>query len=263
MCGIAGIYRRHGAPVPEDLLRAMTARLAHRGPDGDGFHVEPGLGFGHRRLSIIDVAGGAQPMSNEDGTIWVTFNGEIYDFEEKQRWLESRGHRLCTRSDTEVIVHLYEELGEQVIEALNGMFALAIWDGPARRLLLARDRLGQKPLYYHWDGERLVFASELKGVMAAPWVPRERSESALDAYLTFGYVPSPSTIYRGVGKLRPGHIMVFDEANVRTRRYWDLAFRNDGAPLSIDDAVDRCDEMVGEATRCRLVSEVPLGVSSR
>ena len=157
-------------------------------------------------------------------------------------------------------MHLYEELGEQVIEALNGMFALAIWDGPARRLLLARDRLGQKPLYYHWDGERLVFASrELKGVMAAPWVPRERSESALDAYLTFGYVPSPSTIYRGVGKLRPGHIMVFDEANVRTRRYWDLAFRNDGAPLSIDDAVDRCDEMVGEATRCRLVSEVPLG----
>src|SRR5215467_3312428 len=191
MCGIAGIFNSvNRAPVSAPLVKAMTDSLVHRGPDDEGFYVSGPVGLGHRRLSIIDLKGGHQPIANEDQTVWVVFNGEIYNFGDLHDQLVSKGHTFKTRSDTEVIVHLYEEEGERCFERLRGMFAIAIWDGRARKLLLARDRVGKKPLYYYSDGFRIVFGSEIKAILQVE-VPRNIDPEALSDYFSFLYIPAP------------------------------------------------------------------------
>lgn len=258
MCGIAGSFRRDGGPVNVRLLDAMTAALAHRGPDGQGTHVEPGVALGHRRLSIIDVAHGSQPLSNEDGSVWVTFNGELYGYAALRDELEARGHRFRTRSDTEVLVHLYEDRGDAMVESLRGMFAFALWDRRQRRLLLARDQLGKKPLYIVDDGRQIHFASELKSLLLIPELDRSLDPEAIEAYLTFGYVPSPLTIYRAVRKLRPAELIVVEPRRSWVRRYWHLRFE-EREPEPLERSVDRVEAMLHDAVTCRLMSEVPLG----
>ena len=199
MCGIAGaIWTREGMPLPEEVLRQMAKVIEHRGPDGEGFHCEQnaanGVALAHRRLSIIDLAGGKQPMCNEDETIWITFNGEIYNYRELRVELQKQGHIFRTDSDTETIVHLYEERGMDFLADLRGMFAFALWDRPRGRLILARDRLGQKPLIYRRENNRLLFASEIKSILQVPGVPREVDPHALSEYLTYLYVPQPRTM---------------------------------------------------------------------
>ncbi len=226
MCGICGIYYvEAGKQVEPHVLRRMTDVIVHRGPDDDGFYVGDGVGLGMRRLSIIDLVTGKQPMSNEDGTVWVVFNGEIYNHLALRQELEARGHRFRTRADTEAILHAYEEYGERCPEHLNGMFAFAVYDVRSRRLLLARDRLGIKPLYYSFDGRRLVFGSELKSLLQVPELPRELDFRALDAFLTFEYIPAPWSIFRGVAKLPQAHTLVVENGQVRLRQYWHLASR--------------------------------------
>src|SRR3954451_7490295 len=203
MCGIAGFLTDPELVPERGLVRRMCDRLRHRGPDGEGYYCAPGVALGHRRLSIIDVEGGSQPMGNEDGSIQIVFNGEIYNFLELRQDLVKKGHRFATRSDTEVLVHLYEEVGERLPEFLNGMFAFAIWDGPRQQLFLARDRFGKKPLYYssHVPGIRFCFASELSALEALPGFARVINEQALADFLAMSYVPDPETIYRNVFKL--------------------------------------------------------------
>ncbi|MBC7353895.1 MAG: asparagine synthetase B, partial [Thermogutta sp.] len=211
----------------------MTHVLRHRGPDDEGFYVKHlaggdqpacGVALGHRRLSIIDISGGHQPMSNEEGTLWIVFNGEIYNFRSLRRNLEESGHRFATRSDTEVLLHLYEEKGLDFLVGVNGMFALALWDEPRRRLVLARDRLGEKPLVYRCEPDRLLFASELKALLEVPGIGREVDPEALDAYLLYQYVPHPWTIYRGISKLPPGHLAVYENGQLTVRPYWTPDF---------------------------------------
>src|SRR4249919_2708472 len=220
MCGIAGRFNFDQLQrVDRDVLAAMTDVVAHRGPDQAGYHVAPGIGLGHRRLSIIDLSTGDQPLCNEDGTVWTVFNGEIYNFDAVRAELIAHGHRFRTESDTEVIVHGYEEWGELCVEKFRGMFAFAIWDAVARRLVLARDRLGVKPLYYaELPGTGVVFGSELKSLLEDPDVPREWRPDAIDAYLTLLYVPAPGTIYRDIAKLPPAHVLVAEKGSVRTFR---------------------------------------------
>ena len=260
MCGIAGklTWRPDGALDP-GLLRAMTDAVRHRGPDADGFHVGDGIGLGHRRLSIIDLVTGDQPLANEDGTVWTVFNGEIYNFAEIRRELTAHGHRFRTSSDTEVLVHGYEQWGEALVERLRGMFAFAVWDAPRRRLLLARDRVGVKPLHYAVTRDGLVFGSEIKSLLLDPDVPRDWSPEALDAYLSLLYVPAPHTIYRAVRKLEPGHVLVAEKGRVRVSRYWDLPF--DTAEGSADESawLEPLEDELREAVKLRLVSDVPLG----
>jgi asparagine synthase (glutamine-hydrolysing) len=259
MCGICGVFEPgRDTPVEENILRAMADTIRHRGPDDEGIYSAPGLGLGFRRLSIIDVAGGHQPLSNEDETVWIAFNGEIYNFEELNRRFLSHGHTFRTRSDTETIVHLYEELGEACFAELRGMFAIALWDGRKKRLLLARDRIGKKPLFYSWDGRRLVFGSEIKALFPAGGVSKDMDEEALSDYFSFQYVPAPKTIYRNVRKLRPAHYLVVDAGGIREVPYWDLRF---------DDSRRRpeaewCEALLAEfrtSVQARLISEVPLG----
>jgi asparagine synthase (glutamine-hydrolysing) len=236
----------------------MNESLRHRGPDDEGIFLGRGIGLGHRRLSIIDVAGGHQPISNEDGTIWVLLNGEIYNYSELYADLVSRGHRFATSSDTETIVHLYEEFGEECFAKLQGMFAIAIWDGKKRRLLLARDRVGKKPLYYFVDRNRLVFGSELKAILSANGLPRTIDPLALCDYFSFSYVPAPKTIYKNIRKLLPAHYLVVSAAGVRETEYWKLSF----AKIQNHTEADWCEiirQQLCEATRIRLMSEVPLG----
>ncbi|HWQ34614.1 MAG TPA: XrtA/PEP-CTERM system amidotransferase [Blastocatellia bacterium] len=259
MCGICGIWH-YGTqePVSEATLRRSADVIAHRGPDDDGFHLNGRIGLGHRRLSIIDVAGGHQPIYNEDGAIAIVFNGEIYNYRTLAALVEARGHRLRTRSDTETIVHLYEEFGEKCVAMLEGMFAFAIWDAKKQTLLLARDRLGKKPLYYSAHQGRFVFGSELKSVIASPQVPRETDTEALADYFSYQYIPSPKTIFRHVRKLRPGHYLVVTAAGVREQEYWDIDFS-----ITEERSEDEWGEMLREACRqavaARLMSEVPLG----
>lgn len=239
----------------------MTGSLRHRGPDGEGTYRADGVGLGHRRLSIIDLDTGAQPLSNEDGTVWITYNGEIYNFPELRRELEARGHRFRTRSDTEVIVHLYEDLGPRCVDRLRGMFAVALWDGRRRQIVLARDRLGKKPLYYLWDGRRLVFASELKAVLLAGEIERVIDPAALDAYLTLDYVPAPLTIYRGVHKLPAASVLTCRGGSIKVARYWapPLGVRDERLRRT-EEYVEELTALLREAVRIRLLSEVPLGV---
>jgi asparagine synthase (glutamine-hydrolysing) len=261
MCGIAGTFLfDSGARADARALRAMTGVLAHRGPDADGFHVDGPVGLGHRRLSIIDLSTGDQPLSNEDGTVWTIFNGEIYNFRDLRAELEACGHRFRTATDTEVIVHGYEEWGVDVVQRFRGMFAFALWDARARRMLLARDRLGIKPLYYSTlDGRGLAFGSEIKAVLEHPGVSREWRFDALDAYLALQYVPTPLTIFSDVRKLPPAHRLVAEDGQVRIERYWSLEF---GAPSVFrreDEYLEQLDSLLHEAVRLRLISDVPLG----
>jgi asparagine synthase (glutamine-hydrolysing) len=260
MCGIAGKvnFDRTRAVDPE-RLRAMTSAIAHRGPDSDGFHFAEGIGLGHRRLSIIDLATGDQPLSNEDGTVWVVFNGEIYNFAEVRTELERAGHQFRTHSDTEVIVHAYEEWGELSVDRFRGMFAYALWDDRQRTLVLVRDRLGVKPLFYSATAFGITFGSEIKALLEDADVSREWNPEAIDAYLTLEYVPSPGTIYRHISKLPPGHLLVMRHGRVIVRRYWDLQFPGDGDPRRESEYLERLDALISESVKLRLISDVPLG----
>ena len=225
MCGISGlVYSNPAQPVDRDLVRRLTATLAHRGPDADGFLFDAGVALGHRRLSIIDLSTGDQPIYNEDRTKAVVFNGEIYNFRSLRADLEQRGHRFTTASDTEVIVHAWEEYGDACVSRFRGMFAIALWDVTRRRLLLARDRVGKKPLYYVHDDDRLLFASELKALLVDASVKRALSVEALDDYLTFGSVPAPRTIYQGIQQLPPAHYLIWEDGKIRIAEYWDLLY---------------------------------------
>ena len=259
MCGITGIfeYERH-EQIPEGLVHRMNETIIHRGPDDEGIYVGPGVGLGFRRLSIIDVAGGHQPIANEDGTLWVMLNGEIYNYPELRRELETHGHQFATHSDTETIVHLYEQYGEGCFARLRGMFAIALWDSRERKLLLARDRVGKKPLYYSANDRRILFGSELKSLLAADDLPRDLDREALSDYFSFGYVPSPKTIYKAVRKLRPGHYLVASANGIHEACYWDLSFA-EIEEHSEEEWSERLRHEICEATRIRLMSEVPLG----
>lgn len=263
MCGITGIVDLAGRrPIEERLLEAMNSRLHHRGPDGDGFHFEPGVGLGHRRLSIIDLEGGRQPLYNEDHTVVVTFNGEIFNFMEIEAELLKRGHTFRTRCDTEVIVHAWEEWGEQCVDRFNGMFAFAVWDSRKQHLFIARDRLGVKPLYYCvLPDKRLLFASELKALLVHPDVPRRIDPTAVEEYFTFGYVPDPKTIYRDIHKLEPGCYLSISRAaaNVKPVRYWDVPLFGQRNPGDSAQWEAELRERLQESVRKRLVSDVPLG----
>jgi asparagine synthase (glutamine-hydrolysing) len=260
MCGIAGrVNYDPFRPVDRDVLEAMTDSLAHRGPDASGYHIAPGVGLGHRRLSIIDLSTGDQPLCNEDGTIWTIFNGEIYNFADVRKELVAHGHRFKTGSDTEIIVHGYEQWGDRAVEKFRGMFAFAVWDAPRRRLVLARDRVGVKPLYYAELPSGIVFGSELKAVLEDPDVPRQWRADALDAYLTLLYIPAPATIYAGIRKLDAGHVLVAENGAVRTFRYWDLTFTGDGDPAREGEYLERLDALLAESVALRQIADVPLG----
>lgn len=258
MCGIAGaVWNESEKAVEPPVLQRMIDVLAHRGPDGEGMYCQ-GAALGHRRLSIIDLAGGHQPMSNEDGTVWIVLNGEIYNFRQLREQLEAAGHRFQTQSDTEVIVHLYEDEGPEMLSRLDGMFAFALWDTRKRQLLLARDRLGQKPLVYRHEPGRLLFASELKSILQAPGVPREIDPQALDDYLTYQYVPHPRTIFRGIAKLPPGHRAVWRDGQLDVRPYWQPDF-NAEEDRPAEEYARELRDLLTSSVEMRLQSEVPLG----
>jgi asparagine synthase (glutamine-hydrolysing) len=250
--------------VDRDALLAMTAALRHRGPDDDGFYVEQGedgtgVGLGFRRLSIIDLETGDQPIANEDGSVQIVFNGEIYNFPELRRELQSRGHRFATAADTEVIVHLYEEEGPRCVGRLNGMFAFALWDAKARELLLARDRFGKKPLYYAEVDGGLLFASELKALLPHPRCPRELDLDAFSRYLALEYVPTPFSIFAGVSKLPGGHLLRWRRGSTSIERYWDVPFHGDIEPVDEDQYAEELTGLLRAAVKRRLISDVPLG----
>ncbi len=262
MCGIVGIFHSRGyRPVDQALLARMNDRQTHRGPDDSGYFVAPGIGLGHRRLSIIDLAGGHQPLFNEDRSVVVVYNGEIYNFREMVKELAGLGHRFRTRSDTEVIVHAWEEWGPACVDLFRGMFAFALWDANQETLFLARDRFGIKPLYYAIlsDGT-VLFASELKGLLANPERPRELDASAVEEYFAYGYVPDPRSIYRGVAKLPPGHVLTMRRRSPppAPQAYWDVTFEegdHPGEAQLCEELVARLDEAVG----IRQIADVPLG----
>jgi asparagine synthase (glutamine-hydrolysing) len=257
VCGIAGIVSA-GQPDAA-LVRRMCDVLAHRGPDGAGYYEGPHAVLGMRRLAIIDVAGGQQPVYNEDRTVAVVFNGEIYNFAELRAGLRRRGHRMVTDGDSECIAHLYEEYGDSLVDHLRGMFALAVWDAARQRLLLARDRVGKKPLYWRSDGRSLWFGSELKALAVDPGLVRRIDLVALHHYLTYQYVPAPWSIYQEVRKLSPGHVLTWQDGQVETHRYWMLPYAPPERVTSVPQAAERLRELLLEATRIRLVSERPLG----
>jgi asparagine synthase (glutamine-hydrolysing) len=262
MCGICGIfYPDRQSKVDRDALAAMNRQIAHRGPDDDGFFVRENVGLAMRRLSIIDLQKGHQPISNEDDSVWIVFNGEIYNHRELRIELESKGHRYRTRSDTETVVHLYEQYGSQCVERLRGMFAFAIWDKLKRHVFLARDRLGIKPLYYCFDGKRLLFGSEIKALMAHPGMRAEFNRSSLAEYLAFGYLSSEETMYAGVRKLMPGHTLTLDESGeLSVSSYWNLPNECQEAGRTSDSFVREYRERLEDAVSSHLMSDVPLGV---
>jgi asparagine synthase (glutamine-hydrolysing) len=275
MCGICGKISYRGEPVEEELIQRMCRSFAYRGPDDEGIYIregsgedgeQPSVGLGHRRLSIIDLSkAGHQPMSNEDGSIWIVCNGEIYNFKELRKGLESKGHTFKSKTDTEVILHLYEEEGTQAVNRLKGMFAFALWDERYARLWVCRDRLGIKPLVYYWDGKHFLFASEIKALLCDPLIERTLDPDALLLYLAFSYVPAPYTIFEGIRKLEPGNDLVWENGRLDSKRYWDIPETGDedisSLPLSGQEKVyqKRLYESIDEAVRERMVSDVPLG----
>lgn len=259
MCGICGIFEyERRTDFPGEIVHKMNQTMIHRGPDDGGVFVGPGIGLGHRRLSIIDLAGGHQPMSNEDGTIWVLLNGEIYNYSDLRAELLQRGHKFATKSDTEAIVHLYEDYSEGCFAKLRGMFSIALWDSRNRKLILARDRVGKKPLFYAADEKRILFGSELKALLAGDALSREMDEQALSDYFSFGYIPAPKTIYRAVRKVMPGHYLVASASGLRETCYWDLSFAHVEQRTEAEWG-ERLRHELCEATRVRLMSDVPLG----
>jgi asparagine synthase (glutamine-hydrolysing) len=259
MCGISGIFEfDQSRPVAREAVSRMNESLRHRGPDDEGIYLGMGIGLGHRRLSIIDVAGGRQPISNEDETVWVLLNGEIYNYASLRQELMSYGHKFATKSDTEAIVHLYEQYGEECFARLRGMFAIAIWDSKQRRLLLARDRVGKKPLYYFADKKQVIFGSELKAILAADSVSRTTDPLALSDYFSFSYIPAPKTIYKHIRKLQPAHYLIATSDGLIEKQYWNLSF---STPQNHTEAewCERIRHQLCDATRVRLMSEVPIG----
>lgn len=259
MCGIAGLVGRQEEVAEAAEVRRMCQTIVHRGPDDEGVYARGRVGLGMRRLSIIDLAGGKQPIHNEDQTIWVVCNGEIYNFPQLRRELESRGHQFYTHSDTEVIVHLYEEMGAECVPKLRGMFALALYDERHDSLLLARDRLGKKPLHYAWHQGRLLFASEIKAILALHPELAEVDREGLVQYLYFGYIPDPHTAFERIRKLPAGHILEFRHGEMKIRRYWDLPEYGTHRPISEDECLEELERRLEEAVRIRLISDVPLG----
>ena len=259
MCGICGIFDLEGNPINGDTLARMRHSIHHRGPDGAGEFVDCEVGLGHRRLSIIDVAGGTQPIGNEDGTLQIVFNGEIYNFIELREQLEQAGHQFRTRSDTEVIVHAYEQWGAECVSRFNGIFAFALWDSRTREVFLARDHLGVKPLYYVRVGARVLFASEVKALLQDGDCPRSLDVDALAELLTFRYVPSPKTLFKGIFKLPPGHLMKCSRNGVRVERFWKQVPCLDGH-RSEADLVEEYQSLVEDAVRLQMRSDVPLGL---
>ena len=272
MCGICGIVDFSGTPINQDLMRQMSNTLTHRGPDDEGYYFNkqkitnsgqrienrPSVALAHRRLSIIDLDTGHQPMSNEDGTIWIVFNGEIYNFIELRNFLKKRGHRFKTRSDTETIIHAYEEWGENCVEKLRGMFAFAIWDEKQKKLLLARDRIGIKPLYYYINNQKLTFGSEIKAILQDHTVKKEINLKALSDYLSLLYVPTPKTMFKGIYKLPPGHILICSQMGLKIKEYWDISFAQVKCK-SQEQWADELFQLLTNAVKMRLISEVPLG----
>ncbi len=261
MCGITGVYaRRAEQPVSVGQLEGMTAALSHRGPDGDGFHTEAGIGLGHRRLAIVDPAGGQQPMYNEDGSVVLVFNGMIYNFQALRRELQAAGHVFTNQCDTETIVHAWEEWGVDCLQHLSGMFAFALWDRTRRRLLLARDRLGKKPLYYATaDDGSFVFASELAALALTPGLPLEVDPQAVEDFFTYGYIPDPLTIYRRVRRLPAAHFLLIeaDRCLQPPRRYWSMPTAIQ--PVALDEAAGELRRLLRRCVSDRLVADVPVG----
>jgi asparagine synthase (glutamine-hydrolysing) len=263
MCGIVAIFDTRGRrEIDRRLLQAMNDAVAHRGPDGEGFHIGPGIGLGQRRLAIIDLSGGRQPMYNEDGTVGAVFNGEIYNFQTVRAELEQHGHAFKTNSDTEVIVHGWEQWGAAVVDRLNGMFAIALWDANRETLFLARDRLGKKPLYWTVleDGLMLI-ASELKSILLHGGASRRIDPTAVEEYFAYGYVPDPKTIYAGIHKLPPAHRMAWRRGapQPRSEAYWDVSFARTTTTTDERALTEELIDRLREATRLRLISDVPLG----
>lgn len=263
MCGIVGVAVADGRDL-RPMLERMTATITHRGPDDDGFYEDggAGVGLGMRRLSIIDLAHGHQPISDENGSHWIVFNGEIYNYQSLRPELMSKGHQFRTHSDTETIIHAFEEYGEKCVHRFNGMFGFAIWNARDQRLFIARDRLGVKPVYYYWDGQTLVFASEIKAILASGLVERRLDEQALWHYLTFGYVPAPLTMWRNVRKLPPGHHLTFDRStrSVSVQRYWDIPYDRPAEPMTDDEELASFTALFEDAVRLRLIADVPVGI---
>ncbi len=257
MCGICGIAIRDGVVAEEDLRR-MNKLLRHRGPDEEGYYLGPNIGLAHRRLSVIDLATGQQPMYNERRNLCIVFNGEIYNYRELRSDLCARGYKFVTNSDTEVILRLYEDRGTDCLSSLRGMFAFAIWNEEAQMLFLARDRIGKKPLYYAETGRGLLFASEMKALMTHPWISREIDEEGFEAFLANMYVPEPKTILRGVSKLEAGSFLLWNKDKTVKRRYWDLRYEPK-QPVSEEEAVEKVRYLLEDAVKVRLESEVPMG----
>ena len=265
MCGIYG-YLSTDKKIDRDILRRMGNALKHRGPDGEGEEIQQtaewGIGLGHTRLSIIDLSpAGRQPMCNEDGTIWITYNGEIYNFRELRIELERNGHCFKSNSDTEVIIHLYEEKGVRCLERLNGMFALAIWDRRERTLFLARDRIGKKPLHYCLHNGGIVFGSEIKALLKHPEVSKEIDLGGLSKYLSYEYVPAPDTIFKSIRKISPGYFLLYKDGDLRTEKYWDIPLSDNPIGYKTEDEyVEELREILERSVRSRLVADVPVGV---
>ena len=258
MCGICGISYPDHQTAEQKTIEVMTRAIVHRGPDSDGFHIEPGIGLGVRRLAIIDVKGGDQPIPNEDESLWIVFNGESHNFPDLYADLIKRGHEFRTRSDTECILHLYEEYGDDCVKHLRGQAAFALWDRKNRKLLLARDRMGKKPLYYTMQNGALYFASELSALFAAlPHKPEIHLE-AIDLYLSLQYIPDPLTAYQGVYKLPPAHRLVWQNGAAKIERYWDFAYQPKHT-ASEDELIEQLRALLKESVKMRLISEVPLG----
>lgn len=267
MCGICGIVKtKNGEPITPSLLSEMCATITHRGPDDEGLYAQNNVGLGARRLSIIDIEGGHQPLSNEDGSVWVAHNGEIYNFPDLREELMARGHTFTSRTDTETIVHSYEEWGDECIKKFTGMFAFALWDARKKRLLAARDRVGIKPLYYTvLENQTLIFGSEIKTILVHPEVKRSLEPRALDFYLTFEYIPEPFSAFKNIHKLPAGTFLVYEHEKIRIKRYWtvDMASKESLSPkdgkASISAIEEDLYERLKESVRARLLSDVPLG----
>ncbi len=263
MCGIAGwanLENKSSRDSGEAVLHRMCERMKHRGPDSEGLWTNDSVALGMRRLSIIDLHTGEQPVYSEDKSIVVVMNGELYNFREVRADLEKRGHQFETQTDTEILPHLYEEYGDAMLEHLNGMFAFALWDKNKRKLLIARDRFGEKPLYYGVFEGKLIFASEAKVLLANPSVKTEINTDALRAYLSFDYVPAPDSIYKNIYKLPAAHLLILENGEVKTRRYWNVSFKRNAPPPTIEKAAGELRELLADAVRLRLVSDVPLGI---
>jgi asparagine synthase (glutamine-hydrolysing) len=263
MCGIAGVLHTDGACADARVIRAMTDIIAHRGPDASGFYVQGEVALGHRRLSIIDLATGGQPMSNEDDSLWITYNGEIFNHAEVRPELEAAGHRYKSHCDTETVIHAYEQYGDHCLTRFRGMFALAIWDGSHKRLFCARDRLGIKPFYYFWDGRLFAFASEIKALLEHPEISAEFNEQLLPEYLAFGYTSGEETLFAGIRKLMPGHTLTLScgsHPKLEIKQYWDAPCPTEFEERPDADWIAECRNRLEEVIRMRLMSDVPLGM---